>query len=105
ALVSIAISPQNPSIALGLKQQFTATGTYTDNSMQDVTTTVVWSSSLTSVAVISSSTGTQGLATSAGTGTTTITATSGSISSSTTLTVTGAALASIAVTPANPSIP
>src|SRR5207253_2589628 len=82
ALVSIAVSPQSPAIALGLQQPFTATGTYTDNTTQDVTTTVVWSSSAANIAVISNTTGTQGMATSAGIGVTTITATSGSISNS-----------------------
>src|SRR5207302_10623587 len=37
ALVSIATTPGNSSIALGTKQQFTATGTYTDGSTLNVT--------------------------------------------------------------------
>ena len=37
-LVSIAVTPPSPSIAKGLTQQFTATGTYTDNSTQNLTT-------------------------------------------------------------------
>ena len=31
---SIAVTPANPSIAKGLTEQFTATGTYTDDSTQ-----------------------------------------------------------------------
>src|SRR5437870_10335139 len=50
ALVSIAIAPQNPSIVLGASQQFTATGTYTDGTAQDVTTAVNWASSNPAVA-------------------------------------------------------
>ena len=41
-LVSIAITPPTPSIALGTTQRFTATGTYTDNSTQNLTTEVTW---------------------------------------------------------------
>jgi uncharacterized protein YjdB len=104
ALVSIAINPQNPTIALGTTQQFTATGTYSDGSTQDLTTVVTWSSSLSSVAIISNAVGSNGLATSAGQGMSTITATSGSISSSTTITVGSATLVSIAITPASASI-
>jgi uncharacterized protein YjdB len=104
SLVSISVSPSNPSVALGKTQSFTATGNYSDNSTQDLTTTVTWSSSNTAVATISNSAGTQGQATSVATGSTTIMATSGSISGSTTLTVTPPVLTSVAVTPANPSI-
>ena len=56
ALVSIVINPQTPTIALGTTQQFTATGTYTDGSMQDVTSVVTWSSSSATVAIISNAT-------------------------------------------------
>ena len=44
ALVSIAVTPANPSIAKGLTQQFTATGTFTDNSTQNLTSQVTWAS-------------------------------------------------------------
>jgi hypothetical protein len=101
ALVSIAVTPANPSIALGTKQQFAAIGTYTDGSTQDLTTSASWSSSVVGIAMINSS----GQATSEAIGTTTISATSGSMSGSTILTVTQAALHSIAVTPAIPSVP
>ena len=103
-LLSIAVTPANPSVAAGQTQQFTATGTYSDGSTQNLTTTATWTSSNTAVATVSNASGTQGLATSLTQGTATITATSGSISGSTTLTVGPAVLVSIAVTPANPSI-
>src|SRR5208337_3251537 len=99
-LVSIAVTPANPSIAAGQTQQFTATGAYSDGSHQNLTTTATWTSSATSVATIGGS----GLATAVAAGSTTIQATSGSIVGSTTLTVTAPVLVSIAVTPANPSI-
>jgi len=87
-LVSIAVTPGNASIAVGTKQQFTATGTYSDASTQNLTSTAAWSSSAPSVATISDASGSQGLATTAGLGTTTVQVTSGVITGSTTLTVT-----------------
>ena len=86
-LVSIAVAPSNPSIA-GTTQQFTATGTYSDSSTQNLTSTATWTSSVPGVATISNASGSQGLATATGLGTTTIEAASGAINSSTTLTVT-----------------
>ena len=86
-LASISVSPANPSIATGTTQQFKATGTYSDNTTQDLTTSVTWSSSVESVAVISDAAGSNGKAISIAAGTTTIAATSGNISGSTTLTV------------------
>lgn len=103
-LLSISLTPNSPSIAKGTKQQFTATGSYTDGTTQNLTTVVAWSSSDTTVATISNAAGSYGLATSAATGNAKITAASGSVSGSATLTVTAAALVSVNVTPANPSI-
>ena len=103
-LVSLALSPINPSISKGAVQQFTATGTYSDNSTQDVTISAAWTSSITSVATISNAAGVNGRATSVAAGTTTITAAIGGVSASTILTVTPATLLSLAVSPTNPSI-
>ncbi len=103
-LVSIAVTPANPSVSAGFTQQFVATGTYADNSTQILTTRVTWASSNPSVASISNTQGSQGLATGIAAGTVQITATSGSIIGSTTLTVTSANLVSIAVTPVGQQI-
>src|SRR5205814_330634 len=103
-LSSSAVTPTNPSIANGTTRQFTATGTYSDFTTQDLTTQVAWSSSAAGVATISNAGGSQGLATSVAVGTTTITATLGGVSGSTTLTVTPAILSTITVTPTAPSI-
>jgi len=103
-LATIGVTPAVPSIVQGTNQQFTATAVYSDNSKQDITSSVSWTSSTTSVATISAAGSTIGRATAVGAGSTTITATMSGISGSTTLTVTGASLVSIAVTPANPSI-
>ena len=104
-LVSIAITPPTPSIALGTTQQLTATGTYTDNSTQNLTTQVTWASATTSVATISNAAGSNGLATSVAAGTSNITAAMGGIHSAPgTLTVTPATLVSIAVRSIRPKI-
>lgn len=103
-LVSLTVTPSNPSIALGISQQFAATGTYSDNSTQDMTASVIWSSSNTGIADISNAPGSNGLATSVTVGTATIIATSGSISGSTTLIITPAVLVSITIPPITSSI-
>jgi trimeric autotransporter adhesin len=105
ALESIAVTPANPSVAAGLTEQFIATGTYSDKSTQNLTSQVTWASATTSVATISNASGSQGLATGVSAGTSTISTTLGGITDSTVLTVTAAVLQSIAVTPANTSLP
>jgi hypothetical protein len=105
-LVSIAVTPAAASIPVGLTQQFVATGTYTDQSTQDLTTQVSWNSDTPGTATVSNASGSKGLATGVAIGTTNVSATLGSVTSPTVpLNVTAATLQSIAVTPANPSIP
>ncbi len=104
ALVAIGVTPGNPGLALGLKTQFTAIGTYTDNTTQNLTAAAQWSSSNPALASVSNAAGFEGLATALGTGAVTVSAAMGTIQGSTTLTVTPATLVSIAVTPAGPSI-
>ena len=82
-LTSIAVTPANPSIEVGGTQQFTATGTYSDGSTQNLTGSVTWASSNTGVATINSA----GLATAVSAGSTTISATLSGVTGSTTLTV------------------
>ncbi len=104
-LVSIQVTPADPTIAKGLTEQFTATGTYSDDSTQNITDQVTWSSSNGTVGAISNAAGSQGLATATATGSTQISATSGGVSGSTALAVSAATLVSVRVTPANPNIP
>ena len=75
-LQSIAVTPSNPSISPSKTQQFTATGTYSDGSTKNITTTVTWASSNNAVATIGTSTG---LATGMTAGTSQITATLGGV--------------------------
>jgi len=79
----ISVTPLLPSIPVGVKEQLTATATYSDGTYFDVTEQVSWSSSDSSVATISKT----GLITAIAPGTVTITAGSGSISERTTVTV------------------
>ena len=99
-LVSLSVTPANPSMAAGTTKQFTATGTFSDASTQDITSTVVWSSSTPTVATINA----QGLASSIVNGTTTISASFGAVNGSTLLTVSTAHLVSITINPANPRV-
>jgi 6-phosphogluconolactonase (cycloisomerase 2 family) len=99
-LQSISVAPVNPSISLGATLQFNANGIYSDNSTQDITSSVTWTSSKTSVATITGA----GLASGVVAGTSTIRAKLGTISGSTILTVTAPALVSISVAPPNPTI-
>jgi trimeric autotransporter adhesin len=99
-LVSLTIAPTNSTMPIDATKQVTATGTFSDNSTQDMTQLVLWKSSKPGVAIISAS----GLVSSVATGTTTIQASSGSVVQSTTLTVSTVGLASITITPANPTI-
>ncbi|HJU84234.1 MAG TPA: Ig-like domain-containing protein, partial [Holophagaceae bacterium] len=100
-LVSIAVTPANSSLPRGFTQPMVATATFSDGSTQDVTTQATWSSSNTTVAVISNALGNEGVVTALATGTATLTATLNGVSGSTGLTVTNVVLVSIAVTPAN----
>lgn len=99
-LISIAVTPNAPSTPKGLTQQFTATGTFSDTSTADLTSSVSWTSGTPASATIN---GSSGLANALAAGGTLITATSGSVSGSTTLTVTPAIVESIAITP-NPAL-
>ena len=53
-LVSIGVTPATTSLPTGIGQQFTATGTYSDGSVADLTGAVTWSSSAPSIATITS---------------------------------------------------
>jgi uncharacterized protein YjdB len=99
-LTAIAVTPANPSTAIGTTLQFTATGTFSDSSHQDITISVLWSSATPAVATINN----QGIATGVGAGTSKITAALGSVTGSTTLSVANVSLVSITISPANPRI-
>ncbi|MFO0757402.1 MAG: Ig-like domain-containing protein [Byssovorax sp.] len=102
-LDAIAVTPANGTIAKGTTLQFTATGIYTDNTTQDLTEVVAWSTSDASVAV-SNAIGSHGLATGVVVGQATVSAKIGDKVGTATLSVSAATLVSIGVTPLNASI-
>jgi hypothetical protein len=94
-LQSIVITPTSPSVGVGSSVQFKATGTYSDNSTKDVTSSVMWASSKPSFATIVATTG---LATGVAAGTTQITAKQANVTSSNdALTVTATVASSVDV--------
>ncbi len=100
---SIQITPEAPSVPLGLTQQFTATATYSNNTTMDVTALVTWSVG-NPVASISNAAGTRGMAYTLAQGSTVITATLGGLSDTTNFTVTPAVLNTVQVTPLTASM-
>ncbi len=83
-LMSINISPTNPlGIEPGTHLLFRATGSYSDNSVQDITTMVVWSSSDTVIATVSNARDSKGWVTTVSKGYCSISATFESVSAST----------------------
>ncbi len=100
-LQSIAVLPANPSINIGDAQQFTAMGTFTNNTTRDISAVTTFTSATPGVATIGN---TSGLALGVAAGTSVITATSGALTGSTTLTVKPVSLVSLALTPQAPSL-
>jgi len=101
-LVSIAVTPATPAIILQTQQQFTATGTFSDNTTLNITNTVTWSSSNTTKISITVS----GLATGVGTTSSpvTIQASKSGVNGSTTTTVIPPPVLSIAITPSTTTL-
>jgi hypothetical protein len=105
AIVSIAVNASRQSLALGNSEQLTATGTYTDGSTKDLTSSATWSSSLPGVIAISNT----GSVTAKSVGTAVVSVSfssvTGNITGSANLSASNAALVSIAVSAGNPSLP
>ncbi|MFN8294392.1 MAG: T9SS type A sorting domain-containing protein [Chitinophagales bacterium] len=74
-LISVSVIPINPTTGNGTKLRFKAIGVYSDNSTKDISDSVVWLSSNTSIATISNTVSTQGESTITAVGATTIQAT------------------------------
>jgi uncharacterized protein YjdB len=100
-LRSMAVTPVNPSIAIGAKQQLVAMGTYSDGTTRDITASAAFSSASPGVATVTAN---GGLALGVTAGSSVMTATSGTLNASTVLTVTPAVLVSIALSPLDPVI-
>jgi uncharacterized protein YjdB len=100
-LSSVALAPEDPSLPLGLTQQFSLVGTFSDRTTQNLTSGVVWESSDPSIAQIDNN----GLANSLSVGTSVIKATVGGFSASSSLTVTSPTVVQIVVKPDQVSLP
>jgi uncharacterized protein YjdB len=100
-LASVVITPPSASAMTGLSAQFTATGTYTDGSIANVTNLVNWSSSNPSIATVNGS----GLVTAVSPGTVPIIASSGPASASATFTATAPLAPTVAFIGAPASAP
>ena len=103
SLTGILVSPASASVAAAATVNLHATGTYSDGTSKDITTSVTWLSSDSTVASVSNA----GVATGVATGVVTVSAHSGAFSGSATLTVgsAGTNLTSITLSPVNASIP
>jgi hypothetical protein len=82
-LQTITITPVSVVMNPGATQQFVATGHYSDGSAKDLSSSVTWTSSTTSVATINSN----GMATAGAVGSTSIQASSGAINGAASITV------------------
>jgi len=99
-LTAIAVTPKSPAITTGATEPFTATGTYSDGSTQNVTNQAAWSSNAANVAAINSA----GVASGLCSGSATISASMSGETNGTTLTVTGKSTSTTVVSSgANPS--
>ena len=98
-LQSIAVTPTNNNLVAGNTVQLTATGSYSDSSTANITSSVTWSVSDPAIATVDNN----GLVTSLSDGSVTVTATSGALINSVTVNVdpVPVTLQSIAVTPTN----
>ena len=100
-LISISITPSNPSVLNGTSQSLTAVGAFSDGSTQTLQS-VLWRSSNVGVASVSNASGSSGFVSALSIGTSTISASAGSVTGSTVLTV--PSLVSLAVAPSHPSV-
>jgi len=99
-LTSIAVSPSTATVPAGHAQQFTALGTYSNGTTQNLTGAVQWISSVVGVATVNGA----GLAVGLSQGATSISASAGAISGSASMSVTPPVLSGISISPASASI-
>ncbi len=99
-LLSITVSPNQSSLPVGEFEQLTATGDFSDGSVQDLTQSATWISSGSAIAAVNP----VGEAVANAVGTATISATAGSMTGSSSLTVTPAAVIALNIIPATLSM-
>jgi len=96
-LSSIAVAPSGASLQPNAKLNFTAVGTFSDSSTQNLTGQVTWSSDNTAAATVSNLSGTKGVVKGVAAGTANIIAAMLGVTGSSPVTVTSAVLTSIKV--------
>lgn len=101
ALVSIAVNAASASLPLGSSEQLTATGTYSDGTTKDLTSSASWTSSSPSIVSVSG----PGLVAGVSVGPATISASSETIVGTEVFTVAAAALSSLRIAPVAPVVP
>lgn len=99
SLMSVAVTPATWSPNVGGTQAFTATGTYSDGSTADLTVSVAWSSTATTVVSVSNAGGSKGQAKALAAGTAQIQATLSGVTGSASVTVSASPLVSVVVAP------
>ena len=106
-LVALSIAPPAATTPLGLTQQFSVTGTYSDSTTRDATAAVTWTSTSPSIAAVSNDPASTGLVTTLAVGTTIINASDPvtKVSVGAAFTVTAAVLRSISVNPPTATVP
>jgi hypothetical protein len=104
AFTAITIKPASGTVAPGTAIALTATGTLTDGTTQNLTNSVLWTSSSPSLATMSNASGSFGQAEGIAPGAVTITAAFSGMVGVASLTVSDATLTSITIKPPNPSI-
>lgn len=102
-LESIRVTPEDPSVPLGLTQVFSAIGYFSDGTAQDISKLAAWTSSDSNVAELNPRLA--GSAMTVTSGVTSIVASFQGISSSSELTVVAPSLISISITPVQISLP
>jgi hypothetical protein len=104
-LQSIAIAPANATLMAGTRAAYTATGTFSDGSVVDVTSQVTWSTDDPTVAAISNVAGASGQLFARAAGKTIVSATLGGVTGQTVVAVTGPMAGSLVISPIAPSTP
>ncbi len=93
-----------PSVPVGVRCQFAATGTFSDSSTMDVTEQASWGVSPSGILTVSNTAGMKGSCTTQAPGTAMVTATIGAVNDSETIIVDTSTLTGITVTPANATL-
>jgi hypothetical protein len=103
-LTRIEVSPVDSTIPLGLTGQLTATGIFSNQTLQDLTTQVTWLSSADSIASVDNLSGSNGKVSALSQGSASISAHYQGQSGSAAVTVSQASLVSIEVSPPNSTL-